>query len=194
MLNSLSLGPLPCSQPSPEGQLRDNTAHFATAHRAHALHQLPRLQLEGSAALHLLVPQLYSTSFFGPEKRSRGTEHVSCWPQTSPRPSTTLSSCHLIKVTATQKPSGRTLQGGVFLRPYWWAIKTPWNCRFPKMPSNATIVEGKGILIQNIKLLIRSNQEQCFLVFLLHFHNSVPRWTSLSCSYFFLSFPRNLQE
>lgn len=33
--------------------------HLAPAHRAHTLDELPGLQLEGSAPLHLLVPQLH---------------------------------------------------------------------------------------------------------------------------------------
>lgn len=33
--------------------------HLAPAHGAHALDELPGLQLEGSAPLHLLVPQLH---------------------------------------------------------------------------------------------------------------------------------------
>lgn len=88
--------------------------HFAPAHRAHTLDQLSRLQLEGPAALHLLVPQLHSTSFFGPKKDQEALSmsglvlRLAC---------DTLAPCPIIKVTAAGAQQDRPSRVASFLAP-----------------------------------------------------------------------------
>lgn len=41
--------------------------HLAPADRSHTLHLLPRLQLEGSTSLHLLIPELHRSAFLRPD-------------------------------------------------------------------------------------------------------------------------------
>ena len=42
-------------------------SHLASADGSDALHLLPRLQLEGSTAFHLLVPELHSSALLRPD-------------------------------------------------------------------------------------------------------------------------------
>ena len=93
------------------------SAHFAAAHGAHTLHQLPRLQLEGPAALHLLVPQFHSTSFFGPEK----DQELSTLALILRLPRTLRCPLSLSSpqgpIPSSPGPAGQTLWGGPFHKP-----------------------------------------------------------------------------
>lgn len=66
------------------GSHRASYTHLATAHRAHTFHQLPCFQLEGPTALHLLVPQLYSSSFLSPNKTKHSIKRHLPLPQDFP--------------------------------------------------------------------------------------------------------------
>lgn len=47
------------------------SSHLSSADRSDALHRLAGLQLKSSAALHLLVPKLHSTTLFGPDEQQQ---------------------------------------------------------------------------------------------------------------------------
>lgn len=47
---------------------------LSSADGSDALHLLTRLQLEGPAALHLLVPQLHGSALFGPDGRIQSND------------------------------------------------------------------------------------------------------------------------
>lgn len=117
--------------PGPAPRAGRSWAHFAAAHGAHALHQLPRLQLEGSAALHLLVPQFYSASFFGPKKDQEELS-MSVVVLRPPTTLAALSPWNLIRATATRSPVGLTLHGGPPLGPADGPAQPPKLADFPK--------------------------------------------------------------
>ena len=142
-LNSFSLlGPFRAQPPRDSWGKTGPPTHFAAAHRAHTLHRLPRLQLEGPAALHLLVPQFHSTAFFGPKKERED-----------------LGKLGLVLRLALDAPCPLSLSsrppGPSRTDPPGWLLF--WPCRRVVTTisleyfQNATMAEGKRTAISNTK-------------------------------------------